>query len=125
MKSFTAQFLLTGDRRCVSDCGHILWCRIKEEHCFWSFLVEAKDRKYMKSLTVLLFLLTPLTDGVCPIVDKFSDVGSKKREEYWQQTTDGKKLTLTQHKSVLVLVLCDREKLQKSEKHPNVSCLKY
>ena len=54
---------------------------------------------------MLLFLLTPLTDGVCPIVDKFSDVGSKKREEYWQQTTDGKKLTLTQHKWVLVLVL--------------------
>ena len=53
---------------------------------------------------MLLFLLTPLTDGVCPIVDKFSDVGSKKREEYWQQTTDGKKLTLTQHKSVLVFV---------------------
>ena len=67
-------------------------------------MVEVKDRKYMKSLTVLLFFLTPLTDGVCPIVDKFSDVGSKKREEYWQQTTDGKKLTLTQHKWVLVLV---------------------
>ena len=103
MKSFTAQFLLTGDRRCVSDCGHILWCRIKEEHCFWSFLE-------LGSLTVLLFLLTPLTDGVCPIVDKFSDVGSKKREEYWQQTTDGKKLTLTQHKWVLVLVLVRERK---------------
>ena len=57
------------------------------------------------------------------IVDKFSDVGSKKMLKYRQQAiygTSGKKLTSRNTKGCL----CGREKLQRDEQPPNISCLK-